>query len=84
MPGVTFVSKSFSSPEADSGIIWPGINSMKFSLTELLTRHKISAKDYGKRFLKRVRGPWAGTRKGRDMFLVQVNAISYHSRIRGI
>ena len=33
MPGATFVSRSFSSPEADSGIIWPGINSMKFSLT---------------------------------------------------
>ena len=33
MPGATFASRSFSSPEADSGIIWPGINSMKFSLT---------------------------------------------------
>ena len=42
-------------------------------VTGFLARHKISAKDYGKRFLKKARGPWAGSRKGRDMFLVQVS-----------
>ena len=46
-----------------------------------MARHKISAKDYGKRFLKRVRGPWAGSRKGRDMFLVQVIASSQVTKL---
>ena len=45
-------------------------------MTVFMGRHKISAKDYGKRFLKRVRGPWAGSRKGRDTFLVQVSIVT--------
>ena len=46
-------------------------------MTGFITRHKISAKDYGKRFLKKARGPWAGSRgKGKDMFLVQVSIVT--------
>ena len=45
-------------------------------MTGVLARHKISAKDYGKRFLKRARGAWPGSRKGKDLFLVQVGVIT--------